>query len=42
MIRYADDFIVMCKTVDQAKDAYSLAKEGSGTGIETKVARNGW
>jgi RNA-directed DNA polymerase len=27
LIRYADDFIVMCKTIDQAKDAYLLAKE---------------
>ncbi len=27
MIRYADDFIVMCKTVDQAKEAYILAKD---------------
>lgn len=27
LIRYADDFIVMCKTVDEAKYALSIAKE---------------
>jgi RNA-directed DNA polymerase len=27
LIRYADDFIVMCKTIDQAEYAYILAKD---------------
>lgn len=27
LIRYADDFIVMCKTVSDAKEAYSIAKK---------------
>lgn len=27
LIRYADDFIVMCKTIDEAKNAYKIAKE---------------
>jgi len=27
LIRYADDFIVMCKTIDEAKRAYELAKD---------------
>src|SRR5690606_37908508 len=27
MVRYADDFIIMCKTRDEAKHAFEIAKE---------------
>ncbi|WP_415783247.1 reverse transcriptase domain-containing protein [Mucilaginibacter galii] len=27
MVRYADDFIILCKSIDDAKSAYELAKE---------------